>query len=222
MNDFGHLLDVAERLLDTAAGHADAVVADTRHWARVIGPATGLTGPLVAAVERAAADAYAQARPMFDRPGDPLALWQVANRWRDAVAAPARSAAAGLARSNRHWQGPAAEAYLATAGPQQEALHRLETAATGTAAALREAGAALVAYWTALGSALSALAGNLGLAAAAAADPATAAAGAAAALAALEQFLTVSAGLMRAMTLEADRLRGAQQATLAQLAERGC
>jgi hypothetical protein len=49
--------------------------------------------------------------------------------------------------------------------------------------------------------------------------PLTAAAGAATGLAAVEEFLAVSAGLTRALTLETDRLRRAEQTALDQLTD---
>jgi hypothetical protein len=223
VNDFGRLVDDAGRLLDAAVGHAEAVAADCRHWLRLLGPAAGPLDALVAALERAAADAYAQLRVMLERPGDPLALWQAADRWHDAIAAPAGARAATFTttavRADEHWRGRAADAYIATLPPQHRALQQVETTAAATAAMLRETAAALAAYWTAAGAALASLAGTLAAAAVASATPLTAAAGAATGLAALEEFLAVSAGLTRALTLETDRLRRAQQTTLDQLTD---
>ncbi|MEV8518124.1 hypothetical protein [Dactylosporangium sp. NPDC051484] len=223
LNDFGHLLRVAEDLLDAAARHAARVVSDCHRWLRLLGPAAPVLERPLAELERAAADVAGHLRTMLDRPGDPVALWQAAERWRLAIAAQATDRAAtftsGSLHADDHWQGPAAEAYARTLPPQHEALLQLAGTAGDTAASLRETAAALVAYWTAVGAALTGLTAQLATAAAATATPATAPAGAALALAAASECIAALNGLQRALTLELERGRRTQQTLLTRLTD---
>ncbi|MER7007685.1 hypothetical protein ABT297_32220 [Dactylosporangium sp. NPDC000555] len=223
LNDFGHLPRAAEDLLDAVARHAARVVADCHRWLRLLGPAAAVLERPLAELERAAADVAGHLRTMLDRPGDPVALWRAGERWRLAVAVPAAARAATFTAGSLHaddrWQGPAAEAYTRTLPPQHEALLQLADAAGDTAASLREAAAALVAYWTAVGVALTGLTAQLATAATATATPATAPAGALLALTAASECIATLNALHRALTLELERARRTQQTLLTRLTD---
>ncbi|WP_432967934.1 hypothetical protein [Dactylosporangium sp. CA-233914] len=221
--NFPQLVRAVGRQLEKAAEHSGQIVARCRGWLHLLGPLAAPLDATLAALDRAAADAYAQVRPMLADPGDPLALWQAADRWRTTVAAPVgtrvASFTADFVHADDHWRGSAATAYRNTLPSQHAALELTESVAADTADSLRTASAVLAAYWSALISAATGLATSLAVAAAATTAPLTAPAGAALALAALEEFMAAEKVLNHALHRELDQVRRKQFALLGRLTD---